>query len=72
MNSKRQAAGQAVVEYLIVFAFLALISIGLTRFLGGFMGNTAGSLGYQLSNHLSAGACEELCFFQGFNNGVGN
>lgn len=63
-------SGQAVVEYLVVFAFLAMISIGVARFVGGFMGNTAGSLAYQLTNHLSSGVCEEHCYYDGYSNGL--
>ena len=65
-----QDTGQAVVEYIIVFAFLALISLAMARFIGGFMGNVASSLGYQLSIHLSAGVCPRDCFFEGFQNGL--
>jgi Flp pilus assembly pilin Flp len=61
--------GQAVVEYLVIFAFLAMISIAMARFLGGFLGNTATSLAFQLSNHLSSGVCPQMCFFDGFENG---
>jgi len=62
--------GQAVVEYIIVFAFLALISLAMARFIGSFMGNIASSLGYQLSIHLSAGVCPQDCYFEGFGNGI--
>jgi len=67
MNKINQR-GQAVLEYMVVFAFLALISIAMTKALGGFMGNTAGSMGYQLSNHLSAGVCPNNCFDNSFIN----
>ena len=62
--------GQATVEYLLIFAFVALIAVGLVKTIGLAMGNGMGLLGTSLSEHLSVGVCREWCFFDGFVNNI--
>jgi sorbitol-specific phosphotransferase system component IIBC len=65
---KKNNLGQAVVEYMIVFAFITLIGINLIRGLGGFMGNSMGSLAYHLSQQLTIGVCASNCFGNPYKN----
>jgi hypothetical protein len=61
-------SGQAVIEYLIVFSFMALIGLNLMKSLGTFMSGTASGLGYALTQQLATGVCKEYCFFTGYKN----
>ena len=61
-------SGQAVIEYLIIFAFMSLIGLNLMKSLGAFMSGTASGLGYTLTQQLASGVCKEYCFFHGFEN----
>lgn len=61
-------SGQAMVEYLVVFGFLALLAVNLVSGLGEFFKNTVGSLGMILTHQLNVGHCEDLCFFFGYGN----
>jgi len=60
--------GQALVEYLLIFGLMALISVGMAKALNGMMNNMVTSLSYVLSQHLSVGVCESSCFFYGYKN----
>lgn len=62
--------GQALVEYIVVFSFLALISIKMVQGISGYLTDTTGNLAYYLSQQLSVGVCEEHCFFSKFKNEV--
>ena len=62
--------GQATVEYLLIFAFVALIAVALIKAVGLAVGNGMGLLGTGLSEHLSVGVCEEWCYFDGFANKI--
>lgn len=57
-----------MVEYLLLFAFMTLISVNLVKALTNTMGDTSGSLTYVLSQHLTSGVCDQGCFFTGFAN----
>ncbi len=60
--------GQAVIEYLLVFAFLTLISINLVKGLSRVMNKSMGNLSYVLTQHLSVGVCKGSCFLDAFGN----
>lgn len=64
--------GQAMIEYLLVMSFLAIIGIKMSRGFSNFMALSIGNLGHVLSVHLTVGVCKENCFFKGFKNGFEN
>ena len=68
MKLKRSDFGQAVVEYLILFALTSLIGINFVKGIGKMVGDQAGSLGYVLSEELAVGVCKRHCFFDGYAN----
>ncbi len=61
-------SGQAVIEYLIIFSFMALIGLNMMKSLGSFMSGTAAGLGYALTQQLASGVCRKDCFYDGFKN----
>ena len=62
MNEKKTDLGQAVVEYILIFAFISLFAIYMVRSFGSFMGSSMGSLAYHLTQQLTIGVCENHCF----------
>ncbi len=68
MTVKAKNSGQAVVEYLLLFAFISLIGISLVKGFTETMGKTAGGLSYILSQQLTSGVCAEACFYIGYVN----
>ena len=60
--------GQATIEYLLVFAMVALIAVALVKAVGLAMGGSMGLLGTSLSDQLSVGVCEDWCYYDGFVN----
>lgn len=69
MNSLRER-GQATIEYIMIFAFMSLIGVGLANAIGGSIAGSAKSLGWALSQELSTGVCPSQCFFGGYKNRV--
>jgi hypothetical protein len=63
-----QNKGQALVEYIIIFSFLALISIKMVSGVSGYITDTMGNLAFYLTQQLSVGVCEEHCYFGGYKN----
>ena len=61
--------GQALIEYLLVFGMISLVSMGLVKAISGFMSNSTGSLSYALTQQLTTGSCERFCFFGYYGNG---
>jgi len=61
-------SGQAVIEYLIIFAFMSLIGLNMMKSLGTFMSETASGLGHALTQQLATGVCEQYCFYTGYKN----
>ena len=68
MNSRRSNSGQAVIEYLIIFGFMSLLAINLSKGIGSSMESAVGSLGHVLTQQLSVGACATNCFGYNFVN----
>ena len=63
------SAGQALVEYLLILAFITTISLNLIKGFSDFMKTSVGSLGHELSVNLSSGVCPRMCFYSGYRNG---
>ena len=61
--------GQALIEYILLFGIISLVSMGLVRAISGFMSNSTGSLSYALTQQLTTGSCEKFCFFGYYGNG---
>ncbi len=72
MKKPRQlrSHGQAIVEYLIVFSFMAIIAIKMATGLQGFVKTTMGGLSKALTWQLSSGVCPRNCFYKSFSNGI--
>ena len=70
MKSKRLfgTRGQALVEYLLIFGLMALISVGMVKSFNSLMNEMVTSFSYVLSQHLSVGVCDQTCFFTGYKN----
>jgi Flp pilus assembly pilin Flp len=61
--------GQAVIEYLLVLVFVAILGVQVIQGLTSFLGTQFGSLADVMSSHLTVGVCERDCFYNGFTNG---
>lgn len=61
--------GQALIEYILLFGMISLVSMGLVRAISTFLGNSTTSLSYALTQQLTVGACERYCFFGFYGNG---
>jgi hypothetical protein len=60
--------GQALVEYLLLFSMLALISVSIVKSMHEYIGETVEALNYTLQEQLTVGVCDRECFFYGFRN----
>jgi len=60
--------GQAVIEYLIIFAFMGLFGVRLVGTFNVFLNDTVTGLAYAISQHLTIGVCEKQCFFGKYGN----
>jgi Flp pilus assembly pilin Flp len=69
MNHFRNA-GQATIEYILIFSFISLIGVGLARAIGDSISTSAKSLGWVLTQELSTGVCRSQCFFGNYKNGI--
>jgi hypothetical protein len=65
---KNNNFGQALIEYLILFSFMALIAINMVKGMGGMMTSSIRTIGYQLTQQLTIGVCDNECWFSGFLN----
>lgn len=68
MKLKSNNVGQALVEYIIIFSFMAIIAMKMAGSINTFMGGTVGNLAYYLSQQLSVGVCKNWCFMDAFVN----
>ncbi len=66
---KARNAGQATVEYLFIFAFIAIIGGRFVAGFSDFLGRSFGGLGHVVSVHLATGICSRNCFFGDYENG---
>ncbi|MAX67443.1 MAG: hypothetical protein QF441_12130 [Bacteriovoracaceae bacterium] len=62
--------GQALVEYLLLVAFLIIISSKLALGFNNFMRDSIGNLGHVVSLNLTVGVCQSDCFFESYVNGT--
>lgn len=70
-HKKKRSHGQAMVEYLVVFSFMAIVGIKMVIGLQGFMKVTVGGLNRALTSQLTSGVCTNgNCFFKGYSNGI--
>ena len=60
--------GQATIEYILLFSFLAFILVNFVNSLGKMVGTSVGSLGYALTQQLSVGVCAQYCYYDGYQN----
>ena len=67
-NKFERSTGQAMIEYLLVFAFMALIAINFFRWGQKYVNESIGMFAGVLSQELSVGVCEKACFFNGYRN----
>lgn len=67
-TKKNNKHGQAMVEYVLLLAFVAVVSIGILKSMKGFMDNSFGSLATAVTKQLTVGVCEKNCFFSGYYN----
>ncbi|MDD0854559.1 hypothetical protein HBN50_15715 [Halobacteriovorax sp. GB3] len=66
MNKKQ--SGQALIEYLLLFSFMALLAVGMVKGIGSYLGSSVGSMAYHLTQQLTIGACEGQCLHKAFGN----
>jgi len=62
------AKGQAVIEYIFIFAFMALLGVAVLSRFGPFLGDHFGKLSFTISNTLSTGVCKDYCFLSNYEN----
>lgn len=67
-TKRKGTAGQALIEYLLLFSFMTFISIGMVKGLGKTLLKSVGILGYEMTEQFSVGVCQKLCFFNGYKN----
>lgn len=66
---KKNENGQALLEYILVFAMMAVISVGVVKGVSSAWNTNMLSLGYVLTDKLSTGVCPKMCFFNNYGNG---
>lgn len=67
-NQIRVDSGQALIEYLLIFCFMAFIATTMVKGLSRTMLASVGAIGYELTEQLTVGVCKELCYFSGYKN----
>jgi hypothetical protein len=68
MKLKARSRGQALVEYIIIFSFMAIIAMKMVDAVNGYLSGTMGNLAFYLSQQLSVGVCEKRCFLDTYIN----
>ncbi len=68
----RSSAGQATVEYILIFALMAMIGLGMVRGIGTALSTSIRSLSFVLTQELTTGVCKGRCFFSGYKNEISN
>lgn len=61
--------GQALVEYILILAFLSVIGSRFVSGVGNSLSSKMGTLAHVLSVNLSVGVCKSECNFSGYKNG---
>lgn len=60
--------GQALIEYLFIFAFIGMIAVGMMKGLGESLSSSMGSLNFFLTQELSVGVCDRWCLGDQYKN----
>ena len=68
MLKELYSKGQATVEYILLFSFMAFILVNFVNGLGKMVGTSVGSLGYALTQQLTVGVCSTACYFNSYKN----
>lgn len=68
MNLIKSHSGQALVEYVLLVAFMLILGSKLVGGFTDFMRESVGNLGHVLSVNLTTGVCEKECFFAPYKN----
>lgn len=68
MLKELYSKGQATVEYILLFSFMAFILVNFVNSLGQMVGSSMGSLGYALTQQLKVGVCPNNCFYNAYRN----
>jgi len=68
-NFYKNQNGQALIEYILIFAFIALIGLGFIKSFGSFFSKSFTNIGHVLTMHLSVGICNKQCFYPQYSNG---
>ena len=69
MDSYAKSSGQALIEYVLVMAFVLFLATRLVGNFTDFMRDSAGNLGHVLSVNLTVGVCPQQGFFDTYKNG---
>lgn len=64
--------GQATVEYILIFALMAMIGLGMVRGIGTALSSSIKRLSFVLTQELSTGVCPKRCFYDGYKNRISN
>jgi hypothetical protein len=69
INKKiRAKSGQALIEYLFIFAFMTFVTINMVKGLRATLIESVGFLGFELTEQFTVGVCKRNCFYSGFKN----
>ncbi|HLE11254.1 MAG: hypothetical protein A2504_10735 [Bdellovibrionales bacterium RIFOXYD12_FULL_39_22] len=64
----KASAGQALVEYILLFAIISIITVNMLKTITTYFDEAVGNFGNIFSRHLATGVCERNCFFNDFGN----
>ena len=74
-DHKSRSMGQALIEYLAIFAFIGLFSVNLATNFNELMNESVRKIAFALTQQLSIGICgggsqqdSATCFFGGYKN----
>jgi Flp pilus assembly pilin Flp len=63
-------SGQAIIEYLFIFALFAGVSLAVAKGVGNYSSNIFKGFAYALTQELSTGYCSTGCWHDAYENGV--
>ncbi len=68
LKNKMGVSGQALIEYLLIFSFMTMLTIGMVKGLGKTMLKSVGYIGFEMTEQFSVGVCAKACFYSGYEN----
>lgn len=68
MKTNIRTRGQATIEYLVIFAFLGIISVTMMKSFATYIGDATGGIAFELTQELSSGVCDKLCWTAAYKN----